>query len=193
MWRSSTCSTGRRACSPCGSRSRDSRLLFAQSCKKPQMGSTSSATLKVFECTQENRIETEKIFWYFLKITRQPHMCLWLHCCSLTACGAVFWLISLVQMHLSRVAKSSESFSHLETQIILKRFVVVFFFLICLCLGGLICRGILSTLADHNVQTFISLSSPQAGQYGGRYNIFFLLLSNSSWRQLHTILVQTCC
>lgn len=36
--------------------------------------------------------------------------------------------------------------------------------------GGLICRGILSTLSDHNVQSFISLSSPQAGQYGGGFN-----------------------
>ncbi len=33
--------------------------------------------------------------------------------------------------------------------------------------GGLVCRGILSTLPDHNVHSFISLSSPQAGQYGG--------------------------
>ncbi|XP_075995773.1 lysosomal thioesterase PPT2 [Genypterus blacodes] len=37
---------------------------------------------------------------------------------------------------------------------------------ICYSQGGLICRGILSTLTDHNVQSFISLSSPQAGQYG---------------------------
>ncbi|MEQ2250552.1 Lysosomal thioesterase PPT2-A, partial [Ilyodon furcidens] len=31
---------------------------------------------------------------------------------------------------------------------------------------GLVCRGILSTLPDHNVHSFISLSAPQAGQYG---------------------------
>ncbi|TMS18593.1 40S ribosomal protein S5 [Larimichthys crocea] len=37
---------------------------------------------------------------------------------------------------------------------------------ICYSQGGLVCRGILSTLSDHNVQSFISLSSPQAGQYG---------------------------
>lgn len=37
---------------------------------------------------------------------------------------------------------------------------------ICYSQGGLICRGILSTLSDHNVQTFIALSSPLAGQYG---------------------------
>ncbi|XP_026884335.2 lysosomal thioesterase PPT2 isoform X1 [Electrophorus electricus] len=38
--------------------------------------------------------------------------------------------------------------------------------LICYSQGGLICRGILSVLPDHNVHSFISLSSPQAGQYG---------------------------
>lgn len=38
--------------------------------------------------------------------------------------------------------------------------------LICYSQGGLICRGILSTLAEHKVHSFISLSSPQAGQYG---------------------------
>ncbi|XP_023215457.1 lysosomal thioesterase PPT2-A-like [Centruroides sculpturatus] len=32
--------------------------------------------------------------------------------------------------------------------------------------GGLIARGIISTLDNHNVNTFISLSSPQMGQYG---------------------------
>uniref|UniRef100_A0A3B4GIG3 palmitoyl-CoA hydrolase n=1 Tax=Pundamilia nyererei TaxID=303518 RepID=A0A3B4GIG3_9CICH len=37
---------------------------------------------------------------------------------------------------------------------------------ICYSQGGLVCRGILSTLSDHNVHSFISLSSPQAGQYG---------------------------
>ncbi|KAH9503716.1 Lysosomal thioesterase PPT2-A [Bulinus truncatus] len=37
--------------------------------------------------------------------------------------------------------------------------------LICYSQGGLICRGLLATL-DHNVQTFISLSSPLSGQYG---------------------------
>nr|XP_056718720.1 lysosomal thioesterase PPT2 [Euleptes europaea] len=38
--------------------------------------------------------------------------------------------------------------------------------LICYSQGGLICRAILSTMPDHNVDTFISLSSPQMGQYG---------------------------
>ncbi|XP_041649437.1 lysosomal thioesterase PPT2-like isoform X2 [Cheilinus undulatus] len=38
--------------------------------------------------------------------------------------------------------------------------------LLCFSQGGLICRALLSTTPDHNVHTFISLSSPQAGQYG---------------------------
>lgn len=38
--------------------------------------------------------------------------------------------------------------------------------LLCFSQGGLICRALLSTIPDHNVETFISLSSPQAGQYG---------------------------
>ena len=33
-------------------------------------------------------------------------------------------------------------------------------------LGGLVCRGILENF-EHNVHTFISLSSPHAGQFGG--------------------------
>ncbi|KAG7475056.1 lysosomal thioesterase PPT2-A-like [Solea senegalensis] len=38
--------------------------------------------------------------------------------------------------------------------------------LICFSQGGLICRALLSTTPSHNVHAFISLSSPQAGQYG---------------------------
>ncbi|XP_070581666.1 lysosomal thioesterase PPT2-A-like [Ptychodera flava] len=32
--------------------------------------------------------------------------------------------------------------------------------------GGILARGIISTMSDHNVQNFLSLSSPQMGQYG---------------------------
>lgn len=32
--------------------------------------------------------------------------------------------------------------------------------------GGLLCRGFLEAYPDHNVKTFVSLSSPQAGQFG---------------------------
>ncbi|XP_024114004.2 lysosomal thioesterase PPT2-A [Oryzias melastigma] len=38
--------------------------------------------------------------------------------------------------------------------------------LLCYSQGGLICRGVLSKLPNHNVQNFIALSSPLAGQYG---------------------------
>nr|XP_046256008.1 lysosomal thioesterase PPT2-like isoform X2 [Scatophagus argus] len=38
--------------------------------------------------------------------------------------------------------------------------------LLCFSQGGLICRALLSMSADHNVHTFIALSSPLAGQYG---------------------------
>ncbi|KAM7421403.1 hypothetical protein PAMA_015502 [Pampus argenteus] len=38
--------------------------------------------------------------------------------------------------------------------------------LLCFSQGGLICRALLSTTPYHNVHSFISLSSPQAGQYG---------------------------
>ena len=32
--------------------------------------------------------------------------------------------------------------------------------------GGLICRGVISKLKNHNIDTFISLSAPLNGQYG---------------------------
>ncbi|XP_035991394.1 lysosomal thioesterase PPT2 isoform X2 [Fundulus heteroclitus] len=38
--------------------------------------------------------------------------------------------------------------------------------LLCFSQGGLICQAVLSTSPNHNVHTFISLSSPLAGQYG---------------------------
>ncbi|XP_071326403.1 lysosomal thioesterase PPT2-like [Trachinotus anak] len=38
--------------------------------------------------------------------------------------------------------------------------------LLCFSQGGLICRALLSTTPYHNVHSFISLSSPLAGQYG---------------------------
>ncbi|XP_008429252.1 lysosomal thioesterase PPT2-A-like [Poecilia reticulata] len=37
---------------------------------------------------------------------------------------------------------------------------------LCFSQGGLVCRAVLSTTPNHNVHTFISLSSPLAGQYG---------------------------
>lgn len=38
--------------------------------------------------------------------------------------------------------------------------------LICHSMGGLLCRGYLQSKANHGVQTFISLASPQMGQFG---------------------------
>ncbi|XP_026172515.1 lysosomal thioesterase PPT2-like [Mastacembelus armatus] len=38
--------------------------------------------------------------------------------------------------------------------------------ILCYSQGGLICRALLSTTPNHTVNTFISLSSPLAGQYG---------------------------
>uniref|UniRef100_A0A7N6BQH5 palmitoyl-CoA hydrolase n=1 Tax=Anabas testudineus TaxID=64144 RepID=A0A7N6BQH5_ANATE len=38
--------------------------------------------------------------------------------------------------------------------------------LLCFSQGGLICRALLSMIPNHNVNTFVSLSSPLAGQYG---------------------------
>uniref|UniRef100_A0A8C2ZJA7 palmitoyl-CoA hydrolase n=1 Tax=Cyclopterus lumpus TaxID=8103 RepID=A0A8C2ZJA7_CYCLU len=38
--------------------------------------------------------------------------------------------------------------------------------LLCFSQGGLICRALLSVASHHNVHTFVSLSAPQAGQYG---------------------------
>ncbi|XP_023141967.2 lysosomal thioesterase PPT2-like [Amphiprion ocellaris] len=37
---------------------------------------------------------------------------------------------------------------------------------LCFSQGGVICRALLSTIPNHNVHTFIALSSPLAGQYG---------------------------
>ena len=37
--------------------------------------------------------------------------------------------------------------------------------------GGLVCRGILEQFSDPKVKTFISLSSPHAGQFGGELHI----------------------
>ncbi|CAL9706270.1 unnamed protein product [Knipowitschia caucasica] len=38
--------------------------------------------------------------------------------------------------------------------------------LICFSQGGVICRALLSVIPNHNIHTFIALSSPLAGQFG---------------------------
>lgn len=45
--------------------------------------------------------------------------------------------------------------------------------------GGLIARGILEQFPNHTVHTFISLSSPQAGQYGSMYNQLSIICEGS--------------
>ncbi|XP_065814302.1 lysosomal thioesterase PPT2-A-like isoform X2 [Labrus bergylta] len=70
--------------------------------------------------------------------------------------------------------------------------------LLCYSQGGLICRALLSTTPHHNVHTFISLSSPQAGQYGDphqrsrylQYNTFLPMINGDrpnkdmkAWRE----------
>lgn len=57
--------------------------------------------------------------------------------------------------------------------------------------GGLLARAILEVNSDHNVKNFISLSSPQAGQFGSkcrRTKIFLnllLILKHNFSLQLH--------
>lgn len=48
--------------------------------------------------------------------------------------------------------------------------------ILCYSQGGVICRGVLSTIPDHNVHTFIALSSPLMGQFGDT-NVFSFLPS----------------
>lgn len=38
--------------------------------------------------------------------------------------------------------------------------------------GGLLCRVIIESFSELNIKTFISLSSPQAGQYGSKLSSF---------------------
>ena len=40
------------------------------------------------------------------------------------------------------------------------------------------CRGVLETLPNHNVDTFIALSTPQGGQFGGEPDRLILLTMN---------------
>ncbi|KAK2143528.1 hypothetical protein LSH36_834g02053 [Paralvinella palmiformis] len=47
--------------------------------------------------------------------------------------------------------------------------------MICYSQGGLVCRAALQTLQDHNVHNFISLSSPQGGQFGDTKFLRYIL------------------
>lgn len=44
--------------------------------------------------------------------------------------------------------------------------------------GALIARAILQAFPDHNVHNFISLSGPQAGQYGSKFYFFISQIKN---------------
>ncbi|XP_054741467.1 lysosomal thioesterase PPT2 homolog [Anastrepha obliqua] len=54
--------------------------------------------------------------------------------------------------------------------------------------GGLIARAAIQTLPSHNVRTFISLSSPQAGQFGANFLhlIFPDLAANSAYELFYS-------
>ncbi|XP_061075149.1 lysosomal thioesterase PPT2-A-like isoform X1 [Conger conger] len=57
--------------------------------------------------------------------------------------------------------------------------------LICFSQGGLVCRGIIATLPEHNIHSFISLSSPLGGQYGETEYLKIPLFSKFIKRQVH--------
>jgi hypothetical protein len=57
--------------------------------------------------------------------------------------------------------------------------------------GGLVSRAILEKNPEHNVQTFISLSSPQAGQYGSKQYIFIFATLHLEILFQHIILQQS--
>nr|CAD7568058.1 unnamed protein product [Timema californicum] len=58
--------------------------------------------------------------------------------------------------------------------------------------GGLIARSILENFPDHNVKTFISLSAPQAGQYGTQFlHLFFpSLVCETAYELFYSIIGQ---
>ena len=48
---------------------------------------------------------------------------------------------------------------------------------IILCIGGLLCRAMIETVAGHNVHNFVSLSAPMMGQFGRKlYNACYIFL-----------------
>ncbi|KAM4735836.1 lysosomal thioesterase PPT2-A-like [Anableps anableps] len=68
--------------------------------------------------------------------------------------------------------------------------------LLCFSQGGLICRAVLSMSPNHNVHTFISLSSPLAGQYGDTdylKKVFPECLKKTVYLLCYNKLGQNCC
>ncbi|XP_052590229.1 lysosomal thioesterase PPT2-like [Peromyscus californicus insignis] len=58
--------------------------------------------------------------------------------------------------------------------------------LICYSQGGLVCRALLCVMDEHNVDSFISLSSPQMGQYGDTDSQKWLF-PTSMWSNLYRV------
>lgn len=51
----------------------------------------------------------------------------------------------------------------------------IYYIIIGYSQGGLIARGMIEDFGvEHNVKTFVSLSSPQGGQFGGTWYLLFL-------------------
>ena len=59
---------------------------------------------------------------------------------------------------------------------------------IVICIGGLLCRAMIETVAGHNVHNFVSLSAPMMGQFGRKlHNICYILISMCMYSlRLHT-------
>ena len=60
--------------------------------------------------------------------------------------------------------------------------------LVCKSQGGLVCRAVIETMDDHNVDTFISLAAPQMGCYGLGYVEHSLTFRGVSPQQLAELL-----
>eukprot|EP00794_Sanderia_malayensis_P005609 gene5609-6299_t len=65
--------------------------------------------------------------------------------------------------------------------------------LICHSQGGLVCRGIIERVPDHNIHTFITLSAPLMGQFGvpPSWTKLFPFLNNKTRDELTKIMYHT--
>ncbi|CAD5118675.1 DgyrCDS7360 [Dimorphilus gyrociliatus] len=59
--------------------------------------------------------------------------------------------------------------------------------LLCFSQGGLLCRSFIQSEDKHRVRNFISLSSPQGGQYGNTVYIHFHLIKEEAYRFFYTL------
>lgn len=58
--------------------------------------------------------------------------------------------------------------------------------LLCFSQGGLLCRAFIQSQDKHRVRNFISLSSPQGGQYGNTVYIHFHIIKEEAYRFFYT-------